>query len=54
MKDLFGNEIVVPPKCKLCGRLKEKHSAKALNCPIGKGNFPQYKLNQSYEPKVKR
>lgn len=41
-------------KCALCNREKGRHKAVTLNCPIGRGNFPQYKIAEFFTPKKKR
>lgn len=43
-----------PPKCKHCGRLKGNHQAKTMDCPVGRGSFPQYSTETKYEPRAVR
>lgn len=38
-------------RCKNCNRLEDQHRAKDKACPIGRGNFPQWNLKQSFENK---
>jgi len=40
------------PKCKHCGKTKDRHLAKTFNCPFGRGSFPQFKTNEFFEAKV--
>lgn len=40
-------------KCKLCNKAKGKHKADTLNCPIGRGRFPTFKVNEFFTPKRK-
>lgn len=41
-----------PPKCKNCKRDKGSHKHISMNCPIGRGSFPQFLKDQFYEPRV--
>jgi len=40
--------------CKNCGKRKGRHKAVDYNCPIGRGNYTSYYLEQFFEPKKKR
>ena len=42
------------PKCKHCGKTKMNHKAKTYNCPFGRGNFPHFREDKFFEPKLKR
>lgn len=49
--DVDGNPIKPPKKCAHCGQIKMKHKAKTFNCPIGKGNFPNFDPVRVFSPK---
>lgn len=51
MEDINWTNPTKIPKCKNCDREKGRHKAHTLNCPIGRGNFPQFMSEQTYEPK---
>ncbi|WP_146187198.1 hypothetical protein [Novimethylophilus kurashikiensis] len=42
------------PLCKHCGRQKGNHRANTLQCPIGRGSFPDFHPEQRYEPRKTR
>jgi len=51
---VFNFDAKKAPKCKNCGREKESHQAKTMNCPGCRGSFPWFMKDQVYEPKQQR
>lgn len=50
--DLWGNKIISPPKCSLCGKKRGEHKALTLHCPIGKKKqYAHFHLTEVYTPK---
>lgn len=43
-----------PPRCKHCGRTKGQHRAQTLQCPVGRGSFPDFHQTNVYEPRATR
>jgi hypothetical protein len=37
------------PVCANCDNKKGRHKAITLNCPFGRGNFPQFKMDQVFK-----
>ena len=41
-------------RCIHCNRVRGDHRAQTYQCPIGRGNFPQFRTDTVFTPKAKK